>query len=142
LPSISKNVGTISKCPSLGPEFQRSDIQQGKWARDFVVGDYMREYYVQRYRETRKWGWDTRDWNSRYVTEYYEFYRRLTFRWSIEILRRHIVQEMNRLLGRLGIEASINIDGLPNPESILDTRERMAKGKIDFAAASKLTSTR
>jgi hypothetical protein len=132
----------ISTWPSLGPEFQRRDLEQGKWPRDFVIGDYMREYFAQRYRVTRKWGWDTRDWNSQYITEYYQFYRLLTFRWSIEILRRHVVQETNRFLRRLGIEAFITIDGLPTPESILDARERMAKGEIDFAAASKLTSTR
>jgi hypothetical protein len=102
----------------------------------------MREYYAQRYRATRIWGWDTRDWSSQYVTEYYQFYRRLTFRWSIEILRRHVIQEINRLLFRLEIEASIAIEGLPTPASILDARERMAKGEIDFAVATRLTSIR
>ncbi len=130
----------ISKWPSLGPKFQEDDLKEGKWPKDFVVGDYRRAYEVQRYRATRKWGWNGRDWNSQYATEYYQFYRLLTFRWSIETLRRHVVKELNRLLQRLGIAASIVLEGLPAPDEILRARDRMERGEIDFAAASKTTA--
>ena len=129
----------ISAWPSLGPKFQEEDLKDGKWPKDFSVGDYRRAYEVQRYRATRKWGWNGRDWSSQYITEYYQFYRLLTFRWSIEVLRRHVVNELNTLLSRLGIGASIVLEGLPTPDEILDARDRMQRGEIDFAEASKIT---
>jgi len=130
----------ISKLASLGPKFQQEDIREGKWPKDFIVGDYRRAYEVERYQVTRRWGWNCRDWNSQYTTEYYQFYRMLTFRWSIEVLRLHVVKELNALLQRLGIAASITIVGLPSPEEILVARNRMEKGEIDFAEASKMTA--
>ena len=130
----------ISKWPSLGPRFQEDDLKEGKWPKDFIFGDYRRAYEVQRYRATRFWGWGARDWNSQYTTEYYRFYRLLTFRWSMEVLRRHVVEELNLLLRRLGIVASIVLEGLPSPQEILVARDRMENGEIDFAKASKITA--
>jgi hypothetical protein len=130
----------ISTWPSLGPKFQEEDIKEGKWPKDFIIGDYMRAYEVQRYQVTRRWGWNGRDWSSQYVTEYYQFHRLLTFRWSIEVLRRHVIQELSRLFRRLGIAASIVLEGLPSPDEILLARDRMERGEIDFAEASKITA--
>ena len=41
---------------------------------------------------------------------------------------------------RLGIAASIVLESLPTPEEILRARDRMERGEIDFAEASKITA--
>jgi hypothetical protein len=55
-------------------------------------------------------------------------------------LRRHVIEELNILFRRLGIASSIRVSGLPSPEFILDARDRMQRGEIDFAEASKITA--
>jgi len=65
---------------------------------------------------------------------------RSLFRWATEVLRRHVIEELNILFRRLGIASSISVSGLPSPEFILDLRDRMQRGEIDFAEASKITA--
>jgi len=135
-----KLLANLSRWPSLGPKFYRKDMEVGHWPKDFVIKDYRRAYEMNRYRLTRKWGWSGRDWHPEYITEYYQFYRLLTFRWATEVLRRHVIEEFNILFRRLGIASSIRVSGLPSPEFILDARSRMQRGEIDFAEASKITA--
>lgn len=135
-------LANLSSWPSLGPKFYHEDMQAGRWPKDFVIRDYRRAYELNRYRLTREWGWSGRDWHPEYITEYYQFYRLLTFRWASEVLRRHVVEQLNILFRRLGIASSIRISGLPTPEFILEARGQMERGEIDFAEANKITMPR
>jgi hypothetical protein len=127
----------LAEWPSLGPEFYQSDIERGQFSKEFVFGDYRRAYQVQLYRATRSWGWAGRDWSLDNVTEYYQFYRHLTFKWAQSVLREHVVRELNFLFRRVDISAQIVIEGLSSPSDILRVRDEMKAGSLDFAAAMK-----
>jgi hypothetical protein len=127
----------MSEWSSFGPEFYRDDIKGGQLPKEFVFRDYQRAHQVQLYRVTREWGWGGRDWSLDHVTEYYQFYRHLTFKWAQAVLREHVVKEFNSLFHRLGISAQIVIQNLSSPSEILKVREKMQDGLLDFAAATK-----
>lgn len=127
----------LSAWSSLGPEFYKQDLEKRQMPRDFVFGDYRKAHQIELYRVTKDWGWVGRDWSLDYVTEYYQFYRHLTFRWAQAVLRQHVVRELNSLFTRLGISAQIVIEGLASPEEILTAREQMQAGILDFAGTTK-----
>jgi hypothetical protein len=133
-------LNSLAAWPSLGPNFYKEGLQRQELPKDFNFGDYRRVFEVQRYRATNTWGWNGRDWSLQYITEYYQFYRFLTFRWAQAILRKHLINEVNHFLAEIGISLSVVLEGLPSPEEILTARDRMARGEIDFAEASKITA--
>jgi hypothetical protein len=133
-------LNAISRWPSLGPDFYTEDIKRQELPRDFNFADYRKAFEAHRYRATRTWGWNGRDWSLQYITEYYQFHRFLTFRWAQAVLRSHIIREFNRLLKQIGSSALVVLEGLPSPEEILKARDRMALGEIDFAEASRITA--
>lgn len=127
----------MSAWSSLGPEFYQDDLKRRQLPKEFVFGDYQRAHQTQLYRVTRDWGWGGRDWSLAYVTEYYQFYRHLTFKWAQAVLREHVVRELNSLFHRLGISAKIVMEGLSSPGEILKVREQMQAGVLDFTGATK-----
>jgi len=127
----------LSAWPELGPDFLQSDLEKRQFPQDFSVADYNRRLRIHQYRATRKWGWVRRDWSLDYVTEYYQFYRTLTFRWAQALLREHIVSELNALLLHLNIRATISLKALTTSDEILDIRAKMERGEIDFSGVNK-----
>jgi hypothetical protein len=127
----------LSAWSALGPKFYQDDLQKGQLPREIVFRDYRRAHQVQLLRVTRGWGWNGRDWSLDYVTEYYQFYRHLTYKWAQAVLREHIVREFNSLFRRLGISAEIIMEDLSSPGDILKVREQMQAGVMDFAGATK-----
>jgi hypothetical protein len=127
----------LSAWSALGPKFYQEDLQKGQLPRELVFGDYRRAHQIELFRATRSWGWNGRDWSLDYITEYYQFYRHLTYKWAQAILREHIVRQLNSLFRRLGISAQIVMDGLSSPRDILKVREQMQAGVLDFAGATK-----
>ena len=132
---------TLTAWPSLGPDFYAEDLKRQELPKDFNFSDYRKAFEAHRYRTTKAWGWNGRDWSLQYITEYYQFHRFLTSRWAQAVLRSHIVREFNRLLEQIGISALVVLEGLPSPEDILTARDRMTRGEIDFAEASKITAS-
>jgi len=127
----------MSAWSSLGPEFYQHDLERRQLPKEFVFGDYRKAHQIQLYRATREWGWNGRDWSLDYITEYYQFYRHLTFKWAQAVLREHIAGEFNSLFRRLGISAQIVVEGLSSPGDVLEVREQMRAGALDFAGATK-----
>lgn len=129
----------LSAWSAMGPDFLGAELEEKRrFPSDFVVADYQRMLRVHQYRVTRRWGWIRRDWSLDYVTEFYQFYRFLTFRWAQAVLREHIVSELNTLTVRLNINAKIHLQKLASPNEILDIREKMKQGLLDFASATKV----
>lgn len=127
----------LSEWSALGPEFYKDDLEKRQLPREFVFGDYRKAHQIELYRATRRWGWNGRDWSLDHITEYYQFYRHLTFKWAQAILREHVVKEFNALFRRLGISAQIIMSGLSSSRDILKVREQMQVGVLDFAGATK-----
>lgn len=123
---------------SLGPDFLQAELEKRRFPQEFSVGDYMRLVRVHQYRATRGWGWPTRDWSLDYVTEFYQFYRLATFKWAQAVLREHIVVQLNIFLSQQGISAKIALQNVPQASTILEAREKLRQGAIDFAGLNKL----
>jgi len=127
----------LSRWPTLGPDFLQSELEKRRFPQDFSVSDYSRLLRVHQYQVTRDWGWTTRDWSLDYVTEFYQFYRLATFKWAQAVLREHIVSELNAFLSQHGIGSRVALQKVPLASAILDIREKLKQGTIDFAGVNK-----
>ncbi len=128
---------TMAAWHSLGPRFYQDDLKNRQMPQEFIFKDYRRANQVELYRVTADWGWNGRDWRLDDITEYYQFHRHITFKWAQAKLREHVVKELNSLLARVGISAKIVMEGLSTSEDILNIREKMREGILDFSAAVK-----
>ena len=135
-----RTLAELSKWPSLGPGFFREDIERRQMPKEFDFSKYQRAHQVLLYRATRRWGWNCRGSSSPNLTEFYWFYRHLTFKWADAVLREHLIAELNSLFDRLGTSARIVVEGHSSPEEILKVRDQMRVGLLDFAGATKAIS--
>lgn len=65
-------------------------------------------------------------------TEYFYISRRVQFRHSQALLREHIIAELNGLLRRLGISATVVVSGLVTSAQLAETARRLHQGEISF----------
>lgn len=119
-----------------GPDFWRDDLQRGMQTQHFDFQKYRRKAEIHCRRVTKKWGWNSRDLSQDRATEFYTFYKMITFHWAQAILREYITKEINGLFSRLHVCAELKIRGLPTPTEILEVRRELRHGSITFAAAS------
>lgn len=124
----------------LGPSFFMQELSGPGWPAHYDFQQYVREAEFSEMKITSLWGWNRRDYSDRNWTEFYLFYRILRFRWAQACLREHIVDELNRLLHRLDIEAKIMVKGLPTASDILAVQQQMLEGTISFKDASDACS--
>lgn len=126
----------LRKYNHLGPDFYRQDLERGITAKGFDFLEYVRSSEIYFNRVTHTWGWNRRDLSQDKCTEFYSFYKMLSFRHAQTILREHIIDEINRLLSKLSIKCNLMVTGLPTAEEILRIRNEMQKGELSFAAVS------
>jgi hypothetical protein len=122
------------------PQFFVEDLRVEKTTLNFQSSEYIRYKKAVEARLTALWGWPSRDTSLDHETEYFHFYRTLTFRWAQAILRDHIIKELNDLFKRLNLNSEITLHGMPSPEFILDVRQQMTEGSISFVDAYEATS--
>jgi hypothetical protein len=120
----------LTRYPALPFLMSKISIQEG--AANFNPQLYVREIEIFVAKITTWWGWNQRDYNLEYRTEFYRNYRSLTMRWAQAYMREHIVNELNQLFRRLHIEAKIVVKGLPTAQEILEIRQQMCEGQISF----------
>jgi hypothetical protein len=125
----------LKRFNNFGPNFWRSDLTSQIQTPIFNFQEYVMN--VEKYcaRVTRQWGWNRRDYSQRNTTEYFLFYRLITFKWAQAVLREHITTELNRLFLRLGLDSRIIVSGLPLPKDILRVRDDLTAGQIQFTEA-------
>lgn len=126
----------LRKYNPLGPDFYRQDLERGITAKYFDFSKYVRGGEIHFNRVTHAWGWNRRDWSQNKCTEFYSFYKMLSFKHAQAILREHILGEVNRLLSRLSINCKLIVTGLPTAKEILEIRNDMQKGELSFTAVS------
>ncbi len=126
----------LSKYNHLGSGFYRQDLEQGLTTKNYDFLKYVRNSEIYFNRVTRKWGWNRRDWSQDKCTEFYSFYKMLSFRYAQAILREHIIQEINQLLSSLSVKCKLVVVGLPTAKEILQIRNDMQKGELSFTAVS------
>lgn len=126
----------LRKYDHLGPSFYRKDLERGETPKYYDFLKYVRNSEIYFNRVTHKWGWNRRDWAQEKCTEFYTFYKMLSFRYAQAILREHIIKEINQLLERLSIQCKLFVGGLPTAKEILQIRNDMHKGLVSFAEVS------
>lgn len=120
----------------LGPGFYRRDLERGILQGDFDLLKYVRDSEIYCNRVTRSWGWNRRDWGQEKCTEFYSFYKMLSFKYAQALLREHILEEINRLLDRLEIKCKLIVTGLPTSGDISQIINDMREGELSFSAVS------
>jgi hypothetical protein len=118
----------------------QEDLSAKRTTPHFKLSDYIRYKETQEARLTASWGWNRRDSLLDYETEFFYYYRTITFHWAQAVLRNHIINELNLLLNRLQLKSQIVLQGLSTPDTILEIRGKMDEGEINFAEAYKKTS--
>jgi hypothetical protein len=118
------------------PKFAIQDFGQARAkGYDLIVDSRSRRLLVAR--KTRNWGWTGRwSWQDD-TTEFFLIWRELTFNRNLALLRGHIIDELNRLMARLGIECVLNLAQPADDQSIERTMTRLKKAECDFATAMK-----
>lgn len=131
-----KILRSLRKYNHFGPDFYRQDIERGITSRNYDFIKYVRSSEVYFNRITLKWGWNRRDWSQDKCTEFYSFYKMLSFRHAQAVLREHIIDEINQLFDRLSVKCKLVVVGLPTAKEILQIRKDMQKGNVSFSEAS------
>jgi hypothetical protein len=129
-------IRNLARLSSLTPEFALRDPQRAtSLGYDFSAHRLEQEASIARV--TDRWAWPARSSWRQDSTEYFQIWREIRFRRSMTLLREHIVTELNRLLGRLGVAITI---GLEQPVSVERTNEalrNLSAGTWDFARATR-----
>lgn len=118
--------------PDWAPQSMSTESQHVR----FDVAAHRRLNSAYFARSSGPFSWDGRDTSLDHQTEYFLFYRTLTFYHALALLRQHIVDSFNRLVSRqLELNARIVLTGFRQPDDILETRSRMDRGEISFIEA-------
>ena len=126
----------INKYPLIMPDWaSRSMVAEHERVR-FDVAAYARLKNAYIARSSGPLSWGGRDTSLDHQTEFFLFYRTLTFYHALALLRQHIVASFNRMVARqLRLNARIVLTGFLQPADILEVRSRMEKGEIGFGEA-------
>lgn len=126
----------LRQLSSPAPQFAIADLQRaGRIGYD--VQTYWRESEMATARVTRGWGWPSR-WAWRdFSTEYFQFYREACFRRSIALLLHDVVAQLNVLVAKLQIDATIEIDNPVTADDIETGLARLEAGEWEFARVRK-----
>lgn len=136
----TRTLKRLRRFDQLGPVFWRQDLEHGEQSKNFDFQEYVKNSEIYFRRVTKGWGWNRRDWSQERSTEFFSFYKMITFRWAQAVLREHIVSELNRLFSRLGFACQLKVIGLPTADDILKTKSELLDGKISFGVASDRVS--
>ena len=122
---------------SILPGFAGTDF--AGFSREFglqVGVEYREMREVALARATSALGWDTRSLLDGKITQFYRYHRMLKFSLSMARLREHFLERLNAALippmGRVGIEGSIVVEGLPTAATFEAKIAELASGELPF----------
>ena len=125
----------LHRFDSLPPKFWRNALERGEQKPYFDFQWYVRETDLYHATTTRDWGWNKRDYSQKNWTEIYGLYRSLLFKGAQAQLREHFETELNQLFDRLGLRVRLSVAGLPSVEHILEVKNKLLRGEIEFTDA-------
>ena len=123
----------LEKFDTLHPPFWQQDLQRQVQYKHFDFQWYVRNTQIYRRTVTKSWGWNNCDNTIERTTDFYIYYKLITYCWAKTILREHVINEFNRFFVRLGFECEIKVSGLPTPNEILNVRAKLLAGKISYS---------
>ena len=131
--SFKTILSQIDQFDSFMPKAMKNDLYKNNNTSLYDYKKYDEKCFVFVNDLTRDWGWDQRQWTSNSkTTEFYNKYKQIKFRYSISILREHIIFELNNLFPRLGIEAKIKLENVITQNEYKEKLENFLKGKITY----------
>lgn len=117
------------------PKFAHKDGDLGQSAKyDFMAHHHVKDIAVEQ--TTSHWGSIRSLSQIKGTTEYYYIVNRLQATYSQALLREHIIDEINDLLGKLGIKNKLKVEGLKLAADIKDAIRKLEKGEIGFDKAT------
>jgi hypothetical protein len=124
--------------PASTPQFVMQELENSVEPSIFDFNEYSALHKLYINKATSNWNWHRRDWSDDTQCEYYRTYKRAMFKYAQNLLREHIVSELNILLQRLGLNCTILISGLPSAAEILESANDLHLGTINFEEMYKL----
>lgn len=132
--SHRKLLNKLKNLSVLMPEFSRIDGDLGYSAKyDSALHHDKKEQAVEQL--TVNWGSIPSLRQINHTTEYYYIVNRLRFAHSQALIREHVIEEINNLILRLGINNYIKIEGLSLALEIQNTICKLENGEIGFTEA-------
>ena len=123
----------IDQFDSFMPKAMKNDLYKNNNTSSYDYKKYDEKCFIFVNDLTRDWGWDQRQWTSNSkTTEFYNIYKQIKFRYSISILREHIIFELNNLFFRLGINAKIKLENVITQNEYKEKLENFLKGQITY----------
>lgn len=125
----------------LLPKFAMQNLENPSKRVPFDSDKYWRAQKMALAAVTKDIGYNFRDYNMQYVTEYYYWHRDLMFENFKVELRESILDVLNGGIARagkeLGFACQIKVEGLPNKNDIKTAQEKLAAGEGSFEAILK-----
>ncbi len=129
--SLRKTLIKLSKINPFGST-PKKDINELVHQKGYNIKQYEKTLRILINKLTKKWGWNKRSMDVKDTTEFYSFYKLITFKYSQALLREHILDELNKLLLRLGVNCEVKIMGIPNSTDLNDLKNDLIEGKATF----------
>lgn len=123
----------------LQPHFVLENMS--KYFGKFNYSDYHRASTVEMIRTLKNTGASINFIPDSFSSEYYRFDMFIRFYGAVAILRESIIEQLNDLLERMGMQYSLSIEGLPLPQQATESRQKLFEGTFDFRAACDLVQT-
>lgn len=134
-----KMISRLEKIPPAStPQFVMQELENNAEPSIFDFNEYSALHMLYINKATSNWNWHRRDWSDDTQCEYYRTYKRSMFKYAQNLLREHIVSELNILFQRVGLSCTILISGLPSAAEILEGANDLHLGKINFEEMYKL----
>ncbi|MCG3658321.1 hypothetical protein [Aliarcobacter butzleri] len=131
--SFKTILSRIDRFDSFMPKAMKNDLYKNNDTSSYDYKKYDEKCFIFVNDLTRDWGWDQRQWTSNSkTTEFYNMYKQINFRYSISILREHVVFELNNLFFRLGIEAKIKLENIPSSNEYKEKIENFLNGQLSY----------
>lgn len=124
--------------PASTPQFVMQELENRAQPSIFDFSEHLALHTLYINKVTSNWNWHRRDWSDDTQCEYYRTYKRSMFKYAQNLLREHIVSELNILLQRLGLSCTILISGLPSAAELLEGVNDLRLGKMNFEEMYKL----
>ena len=123
----------------IQPGFAIAALNRQEYDKYFDYRDYNKTQSIAIAKAMSNWGWMPNNWGGEWITDYYSLIRTLQFRWTLSKLRVAMLNHVNELLPRLGINCGVSFNGLLARDTIETTIKRLEAGSIGFPEAMEAT---
>lgn len=124
----------LSQSSATYPKYIKNNVEKMVSDKNLNISDFHKQKTILKMSSTKKWGWHGRLQlgGTDNFSEYYNFYKQLTFDLAMAILREHILDEINKLLKNLKYSSRLTMIGFHTPNEVQEKIDLLDKGEIVF----------